>query len=209
MVLKKKNSNDNLIYTSDDESEFYPVDKVGKVDSVQANEGSDIDQLANSLNDLKIHPSSKKQCASETTDNDHISNPNTLNNILPEVKSKVLFHNPDYNSWNKAYIFGRAGNVGGRSSASFNVKDLTQDKHISVDFNKIPGRKNIDEAFVARQVNDSVEILQAKQAEHTNWRKQNVYEETEDIDLRVILVRWVITQKSKNNKMIYKARLVT
>ena len=34
----EKNSNNNLIYTSDDEREFYPVDKVGKVDNVQANE---------------------------------------------------------------------------------------------------------------------------------------------------------------------------
>ena len=70
MVLK--NSNKDLIYTSDDESEFYPVDKVHKVANLQANEGSDIDQLANSLNDPTIHPSSNIQCASETIDKDHI-----------------------------------------------------------------------------------------------------------------------------------------
>ena len=79
----EKNSNNNLIYTSDDESEFYPVDKVGKVDNVQANEGSDIDPLANSLNNLTIHPSSNVEGTSETTDNDHISNRTTWNNILP------------------------------------------------------------------------------------------------------------------------------
>ena len=60
---------------------------------------------------------------------------------------------------------------------------------------------------MAAQVNDSVEILEAKQA-LTNWRKHNVYDETEDVGQRVILVRWVIKQKFKNNKMIYKARLV-
>ena len=53
---EEKNSNNNLIYTSDDESEFYPIHKVGEVDNIQANEGSDMDQLANSLNDLTIHP---------------------------------------------------------------------------------------------------------------------------------------------------------
>ena len=90
---EEKNSNDDLISTSHDESEFYPVDKVGKIGNIQANEGSDIDQLANSLNDLTIHPSSNVQCASETTDKNHISNPPTLNNILPDVKSKVLYHN--------------------------------------------------------------------------------------------------------------------
>ena len=36
-VLKKKNSNNDSICTSDDEGESYPVDKVGKVDNVQAN----------------------------------------------------------------------------------------------------------------------------------------------------------------------------
>ena len=204
----EKNSNNNLIYTSDDESEFYPVDKVGKIGNVQANEGTDIDQLANSLNDLTIHPGSIVQCTSETTDNHHISNLTTLNNILPEVKSKVLYHNPDHNSWNKAYILGRAGETGGRNTTWFNVKDLTEYKHICVDFSKIQEWKSIDEeVLVAAQVNDSVEILEAKQA-LTNWRKHNVYDETEDVGQRVILVRWVIKQKFKNNKMIYKARLV-
>ena len=74
---------------------------------------------------------------------------------------------------------------------------------------KIQGRKNIDEeVLVVTQLNDSVEILEAKQVELTNWRKQNVYDETEDVGQRVILVRWLITQKFKNNKMIYKACLV-
>ena len=89
------------------------------------------------------------------------------------------------------------------------MKDLAQDKHVSVDFSKIQGQKNIDEeVLVATQVNDSVEILEAKQVELTNWRKCNVYDETEDVSQRVISVRWVITQKFKNNKMIYKASLL-
>ena len=104
-----------------------------------------------------MHPSSNIQSASETTDNDHISNQTTLNNILPEVKSKFLYHNPDHNSWNEAYILGRVGKAGARNNAWFNVKDLTQDKHISVDFSKIQGWKNIDEeVLVAAQVNGSV-----------------------------------------------------
>ena len=121
----EKNSNNELIYTGDDESEFHAVDKVGKVDNTKVNEGSDIDQLRNSLNNLTIHPNSNV-CASETTDNDHISNPTTFNNILPEVKSKILYHKPDHNFWNKAYKLGRAGKAGGRNSNWFNVKDLNK-----------------------------------------------------------------------------------
>ena len=143
-VAEERNSNNDLIYTSDDESEFHPVYKVGKVDNVQANDGSNIDQLANSLNNLTVDPNSNVQCASEITDKGRISTPTTLNNILPEVKSKVLYHNPDDNSWNKAYILGRAG---GRDSTWFNVKNLTQDKHVSVNFSKIQGWKNIKKTF--------------------------------------------------------------
>ena len=77
-----------------------------------------------------------------------------------------------------------------------------QDKHISVDFSKIQGWKKIDEdVLVATQVNDSVEILEAEQAELTYWRKHNVYDETEDVGQRVISVRWVITQKFRNNDL--------
>ena len=77
-----------------------------------------------------------------------------------------------------------------------------QDKHISVDFSKIQGWKKIDEdVLVATQVNYSVEILEAEQAELTYWRKHNVYDETEDVGQRVISVRWVITQKFRNNDL--------
>ena len=53
------------------------------------------------------------------------------------------------------------------------MKDITQDKHISVDFSKIHGWKSIDEeVLVATQANDNVEISEAMQVELTNWGKQ-------------------------------------
>ena len=83
---EEKNSNKDLIYTSDDESKFYPTDKIDEVDNILANGVNDIDQLENGLNELTIHPSSNVQSPNETTDNDHISNPTILHNIVPEVK---------------------------------------------------------------------------------------------------------------------------
>ena len=65
---EEKNSNKDFIYTRDDESEFYPIDKIGEVDNVLANGVSDIDQLENGLNELTIHPSSNVQSPNETTD---------------------------------------------------------------------------------------------------------------------------------------------
>ena len=74
----------------------------------------------------------------------------------------VLYHNPDHNSWNKAFIISRARKVKGRNNSWFNVKDITQDKHISVDFSKIKGWKNIKEEMLIATPSDNVEILEAK-----------------------------------------------
>ena len=120
----------------------------------------------------------------------------------------VLYHNPDHNSWNKAFIISRARKVKGRNNSWFNVKDITQDKHISVDFSKIKGWKNIKEEILIATPSDNVEILEAKQAELNSWIKHNVYEEVEDRGQKVVSVRWVISQKFKDNKLDYKARLV-
>ena len=184
--------------TNDDESEFYPSSKEYDTESPPVNENHDINTLTDSLNDLTISASV----------NSDISNPTVLNNILPKVRSMVLYHNPDHNSWNKAFIISRARKVKGRNNSWFNVKDITQDKHISVDFSKIKGWKNIKEEILIATPSDNVEILEAKQAELNSWIKHNVYEEVEDRGQKVVSVRWVISQKFKDNKLDYKARLV-
>ena len=68
---------------SDDESEFYPSSKECETESLPVNENDDINTLPDSLNDLPISASG----------NSDISNPIVLNNILPKVKSTVLYHN--------------------------------------------------------------------------------------------------------------------
>ena len=70
------------------------------------------------------------------------------------------------------------------------MKDITADKHISVDFNQIKGWKNLDEDVLIGDSGDNVEILEAKQAELRNWTTHNVYEEDDDNDQKVISLRW-------------------
>ena len=60
----------------------------------------------------------------------------------------VLYHNPDHNSWNEALIISRAGKAKGENNSWFNVKDITQHEHISIDFSKIKGWKNIEEVLI-------------------------------------------------------------
>ena len=182
--------------TSDDESEFYPSSKKCDTETPPVNENDIINTLRDSLNDLTISVSPNSD------------NPTVLNNILPKVRSMVLYHNPDHKSWNQALIISRTGKAKGKNNSWFNVKDITQDEHISIDFSKIKGWKNIEEEVLIATPSGNVEILEAKQVELNSWVKHNVYDEVEDRGQKVVSVRWVISQKLKDNKMKYKAHLV-
>ena len=74
-------------------------------------------------------------------------------------------------------IISRAGN------SWFNVKDITLGKHISVDFSKITGWKNIEgEEELIANPSYNVDILEAKQTELNIWEKHDVYEEVQEKD---------------------------
>ena len=42
-----------------------------------------------------------------------MDNPTTEHNILPKVKSKIIYFNPDSESWNEALVLERAGKCNG------------------------------------------------------------------------------------------------
>ena len=73
------------------------------------------------------------------------------------------------------------------------MKDITTDKHISVDFNQVKGWKNLKEDVLIADSSDNVEILEVKQAELQNWTTHNVYEEVDDNYQKVISLRWVLS----------------
>ena len=88
------------------------------------------------------------------------------------------------------------------------MKDITADKHISVDFNQIKGWKNLEEDVLIADSSDNLEILEVKQAELRNWTTNNVYEEVDDNDQKVTSLGWVLSQKHKDSGIAYKAHLV-
>ena len=105
-------------------------------------------------------------------------------------------------------ILSRTRKAKGKNNSWFNVKYITQDEHISIDFSEIKGW-NIEEEVLIAIPSDNNEILEAKQAKLNSWVKHNVYEEVEDRGQKVASVRWEISQTFKDNKMKYKARLLT
>ena len=51
-------------------------------------------------------------------------NPTVQQNILPTVKIKVIYHNPDSKAWNKALVLRRAGKSSGKNKIWCNLKIL-------------------------------------------------------------------------------------
>lgn len=56
----------------------------------------------------------------------------------------------------------------------FNVKNLQDESHQSVDFSKIVGWKNIGEVLITRHSNKNIEILKVKSAKSENWKPKRI-----------------------------------
>lgn len=106
-------------------------------------------------------------------------------------------------------ILGRAGKVTGKYKNCFNFENETDGSKGWMDIEKdINNWKEImeDEEILITYDNDLV--TQAKENEIKNWHDNEVYEEVDYNCQTTISVRWVITEKQKENKKIIKARLV-
>ena len=91
-----------------------------------------------SLNDLSIHSTDNLDITSLIQSSDEVDNPTVQRNISATMKSKIIYHNLDLKSWNEALVLGRrAGKSSGKNKTWFNLKDLTENKHLSVDFSQI------------------------------------------------------------------------
>ena len=192
---EEKGSLDGKISDDDSDSDFSPT-KISRVteDSTIDRNNDDIEGITSSLNDLSIQSPGNLDLTSLVQSSDEPDNPTVQHNILPTVKSKIIYHNPDSKSWNEALVLGRAGKSNGKNKTWFNLKDLTNNKHLSVDFSQIKGWKNTEEKVLIADSRDNMEILQAKPTELENWITHNVYEEVKDSGQKVISVCWMITQ---------------
>ena len=203
-IKKKAGKNENIELEIDDYNDFYPISSVPS--NISSND--DIEDLTSSLNDLSIQSCNDENAKVPASNTKGVDNPTIEHNILPKVKSKIIYFNPDSESWNEALVLGRAGKCKGKNKTWFNLKDITADKHISVDFNQIKGWKNLEEDVLIADSSDNLEILEVKQAELRNWTTNNVYEEVDDNDQKVTSLGWVLSQKHKDSGIAYKAHLV-
>ena len=94
---------------------------------------------------------------------DEPDNPTLQHNILPIMKSKTIYHNPDSQSWNEALVLGTAGKSNDKNKTWFNLKYLTNNLYLRVDFIQIKGWKNTEEEVLIANSHDNIKILKVKE----------------------------------------------
>ena len=99
-IEKKVGKNENIELESDNDTDFYPISNMPS--NISSND--DIEDLASSLNDLSIQPCNVENTKVSASNTKGVDNPTTEHNILPKVKSKTIYFNPDSESWNEAHI---------------------------------------------------------------------------------------------------------
>ena len=99
-IEKKVGKNENIELESDNDTDFYPISNMPS--NISSND--DIEDLAGSLNDLSIQPCNVENTKVSASNTKGVDNPTTEHNILPKVKSKIIYFNPDSESWNEAHI---------------------------------------------------------------------------------------------------------
>ena len=148
-----------------------------------------INDLTNSICNL---PLNKEITESENSDNetDSISNLTKLKGLLPKLHSKIVYHNPDTQSWIEALVLGEAGKSTGKNKTWLNIKNLGGNSHQSVNFSNKKCWKNVEEEVnVINQNQKNIDILRAKSAKLENWQKHCVHEEADDTGQTTVSVR--------------------
>ena len=124
-----------------------------------------VDKLADMINQIDLD-----------TDDENNRNPTKLTGVIPSLKSKITYEDPDTNEWRKAMIISQAGKASGKNKYWFNVKDLEDDTMKSVGFENIRSWKNLNEEVLLCK-NETFEVVEAKLRELENWKNNNVYNE--------------------------------
>ena len=110
---------------------FYPESRNledRNIDNVSEHGIYEVADFTNSLNDLTLETYQSNSDSHENTVNteDNVT-PVIQNNVLPKTKSRILYHN----------LIQTHGKSTSTIKSCFNLNDISQDKHISVNFNNI------------------------------------------------------------------------
>ena len=105
-------------------------------------------------------------------------------------------------------VLSRAGKVTGKYKNCFNIKSDSNGETMCVNLDDLSEISVSTDCIERVVMFNSSDVVNAKESEIQNWRKNEVYEEVDDIGQEVLSMRWVVTEKVKNEKLCTKARLV-
>ena len=129
------------------------------------------------------------------------------NMVNPKIGQRIEFVDQE-GERNVAQVVSRAGKAGGLYGHAFNIKYSSgRTEWIDLSRNVEKWRVVPDSAEVLLAY-DSDEIAAAKNSEYENWKKNEVFDEVNDQWQSNISLKWVITEKIKENTPFVKARLV-
>ena len=105
-------------------------------------------------------------------------------------------------------INNRAGKVKGTNKDCYNIIRDNDGWQGWLDFRNLRDLSPVNDEteMIILFNNDAVAV--AKETEIKTWKDNQVYEEVLDVGQKIISVRWVITEKFKNQQLVTRARLV-
>ena len=159
-----------------------------------------------------IAPSSEvaRNSAMETNEVGEGNSDSTNKDVLiPKVKDVIKMIDPDNGVLSEFVVLSRGGKATGHNQYWMNVKNCTDGRLKSIDFEEHRDWEPVNSEIVLKVVGgDDHEASEAKSRELQQWKDYNVYTEVADEGWETISVRWVITTKVIGGKSFTKARLV-
>ena len=130
--------------------------------------------------------------------------------ILLKVRDRVVFIREGINEWKCRTIHSRAGKQIGKYKDWFHIVDKKGNIE-NIDWkSKTLWKRDLTEServFIL-QSNTNEKKIKAKVKELNSWKQNDVYEEVDYRNQKLISTRWVLSEKMKDGQIITKAKLV-
>ena len=105
-------------------------------------------------------------------------------------------------------ILSRAGKLSGRNKFCYNVEKDSDGSKGWMDLSKVNDLSVVPDEVEMIIMFNSEAVTKAKETELKKWKANSVYEEVENSGQKLMSVRWVVTEKIKDAKLVTNARLV-
>ena len=144
-------------------------------------------------------------------------------NDLPPVSSHISFKLPGQDDWKDGFVISRAGKMSGNNWHYLNIQENFQEvchsfrdaqwKEVPMPAEEsfISSTTETDkeqEIYVAASPDEDLKWEQAKKEEIQKWIELRAHKDVPYTGQNCLSTRWVLTTKVKDNKTIFKARLV-